>query len=102
MDNFDSIKKEFERSKSQAEIASASVYQIPDFPICIFPKKLQEFILEINQKQYSPQEYTSAGILSAVAVALGSKIQVDNGGYKSRPILWTAIVGDSGTGKHQH
>jgi hypothetical protein len=69
------------------------------FPIEVFPKSIQNLI--INAKEtvgYNP-EYLSAGILSTCATAIGSYVRLFNGSYENPPILWLNIIGRSGDGK---
>src|SRR5690606_28409576 len=39
------------------------------------------------------------GILSVCATAIGNSVHLQNGSYKSKPILWISIIGSRGTGK---
>lgn len=69
------------------------------FPLEIFPDIIQDLIKDAENTEGHHPGYLSAGILSTVATAMGSSFILDNGSYKSQPILWLAIVGRSGDGK---
>ena len=69
------------------------------FPVEIFPTSIQELIKDAEKTEGHNPDYLSAGILSNVATAMGSNFILDNGSYKSQPILWLVIVGQSGGGK---
>jgi hypothetical protein len=69
------------------------------FPLEIFPDNIQQLIKDAEITEGHNPEYLSAGILSNAATAMGSSFILDNGSYKSQPILWLAIVGRSGGGK---
>lgn len=69
------------------------------FPFDIFPIQIQELIKDAENTIGFNPEYLSTGILSVCATAIGTSIDLDNGSYKTMPILWLAIIGRSGTGK---
>jgi hypothetical protein len=69
------------------------------FPTEIFPKSIQNLIINAEETVGYNPEYLSAGILSACATAIGSSIRLHNGSYDNPPILWLNIIGRSGDGK---
>ena len=69
------------------------------FPLEVFPDNIQELIKDAEITEGHNPEYLSAGILSNAATAMGSNFILNNGSYKSQPILWLVIVGRSGNGK---
>jgi len=69
------------------------------FPTEIFPKSIQNLIINAEETiGYNP-EYLSAGILSTCATAIGNSVRLFNGSYDNPPILWLNIIGRSGEGK---
>ena len=69
------------------------------FPTEIFPKNIQNLIVNAeNTVGYHP-DYLSAGILSTCSTAIGNSVKLSNGSYLSPSILWEAIIGRSGDGK---
>jgi hypothetical protein len=69
------------------------------FPTEIFPKNIQNLIINAEETVGYNPEYLSAGILSTCATAIGSSVRLFNGSYHNPPILWLNIIGRSGDGK---
>jgi hypothetical protein len=69
------------------------------FPIEVFPKSIQNLIINAEETVGYNPEYLSAGILSACATSIGSSVKLFNGSYENPPILWLNIIGRSGDGK---
>lgn len=69
------------------------------FPTKIFPKSIQELIINAEETVGYNPEYLSAGILSTCATAIGSSARLFNGSYDNPPILWLNIIRRSGDGK---
>jgi hypothetical protein len=69
------------------------------FPTEIFPKSIQNLIINAEETVGYNPEYLSAGILSTCATAIGSSVRLFNGSYHNPPILWLNIIGRSGEGK---
>ena len=70
-----------------------------DFPIDIFPDSIRELIINANETVGYNKDFFSASILSACATAIGGSNKIDINQYTASPILWIAIVGNSGDGK---
>ena len=70
-----------------------------DFPIEIFPDEIQDLISNAKETVKFNPDYFSAGILSNCATAIGNSINLNNGSYTVKPILWLVAVGLRGTGK---
>ena len=72
------------------------------FPIDIFPKAIQEIIIEINSKYLFPIDYLGAGILSASSASIGKsyKLEVKHG-WQEKVNLFMVIVGQPGDAKTQ-
>ena len=72
------------------------------FPIEIYPKAIQEIIIEINNKHLFPIDYLGSGILSAASSSIGKsyKIHVKQG-WEEKLNLFMVIVGQPGDAKTQ-
>jgi hypothetical protein len=70
------------------------------FPIDIFPKEIQTYILECNSKLNASIDFMSVSFLWLMSVLIGNtlKVQVKNGWIDS-PILWISVIGEAGVGK---
>ena len=49
-----------------------------EFPISVFPHKIQHIITELHASQGYPIDYIAAAMLSALAVSIGNKVQCVN------------------------
>ena len=72
------------------------------FPIQIYPKAIQEIIIEIHNKHLFPIDYLGAGILSAASASIGKshKLEVKHG-WEEKVNLFMVIVGQPGDAKTQ-
>ena len=64
------------------------------FPVSIFPAKIQRIIKEVHECHSFPTDYISAAILTALAVGIGNThlAQMKQGWLES-PILYMALIG---------
>lgn len=71
-----------------------------EFPVEIFPSKIQRIIHEVHECQSYPIGYTAASIFTAIAVGIGNThhIQMKHGWVESA-ILFVALVGRPGANK---
>tara|TARA_R100000935_G_scaffold21876_4_gene40473 strand:- start:20891 stop:22192 length:1302 start_codon:yes stop_codon:yes gene_type:complete len=69
------------------------------FPLEVFPDAIQKLIHSAKITKGFDKDYFSAGVLSVCATAIGNSVHLNNGSYKSKPILWLSIIGSPGTGK---
>jgi hypothetical protein len=71
-----------------------------DFPIDIFPKDIQNYLLECNDKLNNNIDYMACSLLWSISVIVGNsiKLKVKNGWIES-PVLWMTLVGGAGVGK---
>jgi len=71
-----------------------------DFPIEVFPDKIQKIILDLEEHLNYPIEFTAASMFFAASVAIGNsyrlKLKID---HIQSPIIYLALVGNSGVGK---
>jgi len=70
------------------------------FPVSIFPAKIQRIIKEVHECHSYPTDYISAAILTALAVGIGNThlAQLKQGWLES-PILYMALIGRPGANK---
>ncbi len=91
-----------EKINTEAKIIALEESSPGQFPVKCFPEKIQHFINETNQKLNYPIDYTAAGILTAVSVAIGGSygVKVKNG-WIEFPNIFIALVGPPGVNKSQ-
>ena len=76
------------------------VQNVSEFPISIFPNYIQDAILELYSNSNFNIDYSSAGILVAVATAIGNSFLLErNSEWRESTVLWVANVGKSGQNK---
>ena len=65
-----------------------------DFPVSIFPTRIQRIISEVHECHNYPTDYIAAAILTALAVGIGNThlAQIKQGWVES-PILYIALIG---------
>lgn len=65
-----------------------------DFPVSIFPTKIQRIISEVHECHNYPTDYIASAILTAIAVGIGNThlAQIKQGWVES-PILYMALIG---------
>jgi len=83
-----------------ADLAKEDSGKKSDFPIEIFPKPIQTYILQCNETLDSNIDYMSAALLWGVSSIVGNScvIQVKNG-WREYCSIWVACVGSAGVGK---
>ena len=71
-----------------------------DFPVSIFPTRIQRIISEVHECHNYPTDYIAAAILTAIAVGIGNThlAQIKQGWVES-PILYMALIGRPGANK---
>lgn len=68
-----------------------------DFPIHVFPAKMQRIILELNTTCAFPIDYIAAAMLAAISVAIGNTHRVEvKRSWQESAIMYIAIVGRPG------
>ena len=70
------------------------------FPISVFPAKIQRIINEVHECHSYPTDYVAASILTAFAVGIGNThlVQIKQGWLEST-ILYMALIGRPGANK---
>lgn len=70
------------------------------FPIDIFPKDIQTYLLECNSKLDSSIDYMGCSLLWLISVCIGNSINVEvKKGWIENLTVWISIVGKAGLGK---
>jgi len=70
------------------------------FPIDIFPKDIQNYLIECNSKLDSSIEYMGCSLLWLISVCIGNSIDVEvKKGWIENLTVWISIVGKAGLGK---
>jgi hypothetical protein len=71
-----------------------------EFPIDIFPKSIQNYIIECNQTLDSSVDYMGCSLLWLISISIGNAIQIEvKRGWTETATIWVAIVGKAGIGK---
>lgn len=70
------------------------------FPIDIFPKPIQNYILECNRTLDNSIDYMGCSLLWLISVCVGNSINIKvKNGWHEPATVWISIVGDAGVGK---
>ncbi len=71
-----------------------------EFPVSIFPSRIQRIIREVHECHSYPTDYIASSILTAIAVGIGNThlVQIKQGWLES-PILYMALIGRPGANK---
>lgn len=70
------------------------------FPIDIFPKEIQNYMLECNAKLDSSVDYMGCSMLWLISVCVGNSINVEvKKGWIENLTVWISLVGKAGLGK---
>ena len=69
-----------------------------EFPVSIFPSRIQRIIREVHECHSYPTDYIAASILTAIAVGIGNThlVQIKQGWHES-PILLYGIDRQTGS-----
>lgn len=82
------------------EDVSLEIPENVSFPIQVFPKDYQDYILELNRVYGFSIDYLSCTLLWVISVILGNSLKVEiKKGWSESPILWLCLVGQRGIGK---
>lgn len=71
-----------------------------DFPIDIFPKLVQTYILDCKEKLQMNVDYMGCSLLWLISLITGNSYDVEvKKGWKEKAVIWLALVGNAGIGK---
>jgi hypothetical protein len=96
------IKEKEKKLPNKEEEIKSYLYNENDlvFPIDIFPKPIQNYISECNEKLDSNIDYMGCSLLWLVSVCIGNSIEVEvKKGWTENVSLWISLVGKAGIGK---
>lgn len=80
--------------------ALITVEKKSEFPIEIFPKPIQSYILEANSTLDSNIDYVGCSLLWGISSVIGNSCCVEvKSGWKEYANIWIAIIGNQGVGK---
>lgn len=102
----DRIKKELEEIEKKVPDNSEQIEHYLfnktdlNFPIEIFPKPFQSYLIECHEKLDSIVDYMGCSLLWTMSLLVGNlfRIKVKNGWYEN-PVVWFSLVGRAGVGK---
>lgn len=70
------------------------------FPLDIYPKDIQYYITECNDKLDSNTDYMGVSLMWLISVCVGNSMRVEvKKGWYENAVLWVAVVGKAGIGK---
>jgi hypothetical protein len=101
----DPIRAEVEAlaSKTDAEAVAPDAPAVPaymPFPVDVLPEPIRSFVADAAKSIGCDPSYVALPVLSGLASAIGNTHVIAlKRGWKEPAIVWTAIVGDSGTAK---
>jgi hypothetical protein len=73
---------------------------VPPFPVDVLPGQFRKFVMEVADGLGCPPDFVAVPLLPVAAAAVGNRLSIRlNSLWRERPILWTAVVGDPGSGK---
>jgi hypothetical protein len=96
------LKSKIKELKESIYIAEQVKINIKDlvFPIDVFPKDIQTYLLECNVKLDSSIEYMGCSLLWLISVCIGNSIEMEvKKGWIENLSLWISVVGKAGLGK---
>lgn len=96
------LKSKIKELQKSIVIPEENIINIKDlvFPIDIFPKDIQNYLLECNSKLDSSVEYMGCSLLWLISVCIGNSINMEvKKGWIENLTVWISIVGKAGLGK---
>ncbi len=69
------------------------------FPIEVFPKSLQDIILDFSEKAGAPIEFLGASMLTVAGATVGKSLRLKYGTYEGIATLFMCLIAKRGTGK---
>ena len=102
----DRIKKELEEKEKKvpdnSDLIDHYMFNKSDlnFPLEVFPKPFQSYLMECHEKLDSIIDYMGCSLLWTMSLLVGNlfRIKVKNGWYEN-PVVWFSLVGRAGVGK---
>ena len=84
----------------ESSVLMGNGVQSYEFPVTVFPKDIQEIIIDLNSSLNYPIDFIGSSILTATSVCIGNshKVQFQDIWIESA-VIYMAIVGKAGTNK---
>lgn len=73
--------------------------KVNEFPRGVFPDLVEKYINENHDKQGFCIDFLYSSYLAVISALIGNRYKIKGIGWEERPLLWIAIVGDSGVKK---
>ena len=96
------IREQREKLPDNTEVIEEYLYNKKDlvFPIDIFPKPIQSYLIECNTKLDSNIDYMGCSLLWLISVSIGNCIEIEvKRGWTENATVWFSLVGKAGIGK---
>lgn len=96
------VQRQAESLPDNTELIENYLYNKEDliFPIDIFPKPIQTYVLECNEKLDSNIDYMGCSLLWLISVCIGNAIEIEvKRGWTENASIWMSLVGKAGIGK---
>jgi hypothetical protein len=92
-------KKQTEKLQKIKDVEKYEIKNI-DFPIDIFPKPIQSYILECASTLNSNIDYMGCSLMWLISVCVGNSFNIKiKNGWNENGVLWLSLVGSAGIGK---
>jgi hypothetical protein len=74
---------------------------VGSMPIDLWPESIQQTIKHCSDVYQSHPDFWAASVIAAVSLAIGDKVQLNDGRYKNYATFWIVFVGNVSCGKSQ-
>jgi len=96
-----------DRVKSKVESIKTTLKKVPkekienvDFPIDIYPEKMQAFLIECSETLGDIVDYTGSALLWLISLSVGNSFKIEvKHGWTEGGSVWISLVGKAGIGK---
>ncbi len=96
-----------DRVKSKVESIKTTLKKVPkekienvDFPIDIYPEKMQSFLIECSETLGDIVDYTGSALLWLISLSVGNSFKIEvKHGWTEGGSVWISLVGKAGIGK---
>lgn len=92
----------YQQDTKQDEVIPFDQYDLPRFPVEIFPNWLQQYVLSVTEASQTPSDASGMAALSVLSAALSKKFMIRpfaNGAWRELNNLYTIVVMPSGERK---
>ena len=96
----DRVKKKVDEIQTTFQKISKEKIETIDFPIDIFPEKIQSFLIECNETLGDIVDYTGSAMIWLISLCVGNSIKLEvKNGWTEGANVWISLVGKAGIGK---